>query len=440
MTAEPSPVSGPMEADPVEPRTDIRSGLLRVVVALVLIATFWVGGEHDHAVHFKVVATYCVLTTIALVLAWLHRSPPWLSPTSIAIDAALVVTLFHEHLLGDAPREHDLTPTNIAVAFLLLLHAAMSLKPKAVLLFSAIFLAGWLSFAAISLPVRDGALSLSEHLASFRLDGMLAFVFLVTTIMLLMLMRDHNRSLARAVAAERQRSNMQRFFAPEVAAEIAQSGLALGLAEREASVMFVDLRSFTRFAEGATASELTSVLGEFRSIVSERVFARGGTIDKFIGDAVLAVFGVPGASPSDKANALACAMAVSLDLSAWAVRSRQAGRPALAAGIGLHQGRVLFGVIDSGCHAELTVLGDVVNVAQRLEQATKALNAAVVVSDAFADEIAQVGAIGWQPDPSLRLPGRQGTMGVFYLPRAEQKDADVRLADSSLEGEAGGRP
>lgn len=433
-------MSDPMQTNSAEPRTDIRSGLLRVVVAVVLIATFWVGGEHDHAVHSKVVATYCLLTTTALMLAWLGRSPSWLSPAFIAIDAALVVTLFHEHLLGNAPREHDLTPTNIAVAFLLLLHAAMSLKPKAVLLFSAIFLTGWLSFAAISLPIRDGALSLSERLASARLDGLLAFVFLITTIMLLMLMRDHSRSLARAVAAERQRSNMQRFFAPEVADEIAQGGLALGLTERAASVMFVDLRSFTRFAESATASELTSVLCEFRSIVSDRVFTHGGTIDKFIGDAVLAVFGVPGASSSDKANALACAMAVSLELGAWAEGSRKAGRPALAAGIGLHEGRVLFGVIDSGCHAELTVLGDVVNVAQRLEQATKALNAAVVVSNAFAAEIAKVGAIGWQLDPRLRLPGRQGTMGVYYLPRADQENADVRFVERSLEGQEGGRP
>jgi adenylate cyclase len=328
-----------------EPRTDIRSGLLRVVVAFVLVATLWVGGDHDHAVHAKVVATYWALTTVALMLAWLRRSPSWLSPTFIAIDAGLVLTLFHEHLLGHAPRAHDLTPTNIAVAFMLLTHSAMSLQPKVVLLFSAIFLAGWLGIAAITSPIRSNTFSLWERLAELRHDGLLAVVFVVMTIMLLMLIYDHNRSLDRTVAAERQRSNMQRFFAPEMATEIAKNGLSLGLAERDASVMFIDLRSFTRFAEHASVSELTTVLSEFRSIVSERVFAHGGTIDKFIGDAVLAVFGVPERSAGGKGDALACALDVSVDLQAWAERSLQAGKPSLAAGIGLHHGPVLFGVI-----------------------------------------------------------------------------------------------
>lgn len=419
MNVEISSVSRPIEVDVAEPQTDLRSGILRVVVALVLISTFWVVESQDHAVHSKVVATYCVVSIVSLILAWLRRNPLWLSPVFITIDAVLVVTLFHEHLLGHTPREHDLNATNIAVAFLLLLHAAMSLNPKAVLHFAVVFLAGWLSFTVISLPLRGDDLSVAAHFVRFRLDGMLAFVFVVSTIMLLMLMRDHEHSLGRAIAAERQRANMQRFFAPEVAAEIAKSGLSFGLTERAASVMFVDLRSFTRFAESATASDLASVLGEFRAVVSERVFAHGGTIDKFIGDAVLAVFGVPNETPNDKGNALACALDVALNLSAWAERSLRAGRPALAAGIGLHEGRVLFGVIESGRHAELTVLGDVVNVAQRLEQATKSLDASIVVSDAFATEITTVGTPGWQRHSRLRLPGRLKTLGAYYLPRSQ---------------------
>jgi adenylate cyclase len=245
---------------------------------------------------------------------------------------------------------------------------------------------------------------------------MLAFTFAVATSMLLIVMREHNRSLARAVQAERQRGNMQRFFSPETAAKIAQSGLALGLAEREASVMFIDLRSFTRFAESANATELAAVLGEFRAIVSKRVFSHSGTIDKFIGDAVLAVFGVP--EPASRVQALACALSVSDDLRAWAEDCARTGRPVLHAGIGLHHGGVLFGVIDSGRHAELTVLGDVVNVSQRLEQATKSLDAAIVVSEAFEAEIQASGDALWRAHQGLRLPGRGRSMSVYYRTRA----------------------
>jgi adenylate cyclase len=411
---------------------ELRSGLLRIAVAVMLTSTLWLDEHQDPTVHAKVVVAYALITCLALTLTWFNRASPWLAAPLVAVDASLVVALFHEHMFAGTPREHDLTATNISVAFILLLHAGLSFQSRMVLIFASIFLGGWLGFAMMAVLAEGGGLLTPNALSRLRLDGVLAAVFVLAAAMVLMVIKDHNRSLSRAVSAELQQSNLQRFFTPAVAAEIAQKGLSLGMTEREASVMFVDLRSFTRFSEGATGAELAAILGEFREIVSERVFAFGGTIDKFIGDAVLAVFGALQTSPDDKSNALACARAIAICLQQWEKQNITSGKPALRAGIGLHHGVILFGVINSSRHAELTVLGDVVNVAQRLEQATKLLDASVIVSDAFTSEISAVEqAAPWRRSMGMKIPGRRGGMNVHFLPREADSNGHDVLARRS---------
>jgi adenylate cyclase len=416
-------------ADKSVQNVKLRSSLLRIAASVMLGATLWVDEHQNLIVHAIVVATYCSFATFLLILTLLKRAPLWLYEPLVIIDATLVVILFHEYIIGGTPREQDLTAANISVAFILLLHAALSLQPRIVLVFSGTLLGGWLGFAVTALVVDGGNFSAMSVILRLRLDAILAVVFMLAIFMVLMLIKDHNSSLARAVAAERQRSNLQRFFAPDVAVEIAQKGLSLGLGERQASIMFVDLRTFTRFAESATSTELASILSEFRAIVSDCVFAHGGTIDKFIGDAVLAVFGVPIASPNDKANALACSQILAHELSQWEGRCLAAGKPALKAGIGLHHGTVLFGVITSGRHSELTVLGDVVNIAQRLEHATKALDALVVASDAFSSEVRGVHrAADWCQHSDLSLLGREQPIGAYFLPRSVLARHDAAIS------------
>ena len=176
-----------------------------------------------------------------------------------------------------------------------------------------------------------------------------------------------------AIESEERRMNLSRFFSPSVVSDRQAASASLDLERREAVVMFVDLREFTRFTETAQAHTLADVLAEYRGIVAGEVFRTGGIVDKFMGDGIMAVFGQPKPSHDDADRALECALHLVRILQDWTSWRRHEGRPALDAGIGLHIGIIVGGVLESGFHDEFTVFGDVVNVAQRLEAMTKTL-------------------------------------------------------------------
>lgn len=103
----------------------------------------------------------------------------------------------------------------------------------------------------------------------------------------------------------------------------------------------------------------------------EAVFESSGTIDKFVGDGVMAVFGQPRPKADDAERAVRCALHLSRILADWKLRCRKEGRAALDAGIGLHVGQVIAGILHSGRYDEFTVVGDAVNVSERLERLAK---------------------------------------------------------------------
>jgi len=130
------------------------------------------------------------------------------------------------------------------------------------------------------------------------------------------------------------------------------------------------------------------------------------------------VFGQPKPSPDDAERALQCALQLVRILDDWTEWRRQEGKPALDAGIGLHMGTIIGGVLESGFHDEFTVFGDVVNVAQRLEAMTKTLGASLVVSAAMLSRVpASLSAADWIRKDEVELPGRRGTIGIGYLER-----------------------
>jgi adenylate cyclase len=205
------------------------------------------------------------------------------------------------------------------------------------------------------------------------------------------------------------------FFSPLVVADLQEAGNILDLKRRPAAIMFVDLRDFTSYAETAPASQLAGVLADYRQTVAGTVFAFGGTVDKFIGDGIMAVFGQPTASDDDAERALACAMDLITLLREW--RPVQDG-PVFQAGIGLHYGTVIGGVLESGYHDEFTVVGDAVNVAQRLEGLTKDFDASLVVSSALLAQT-RGGTLlrNWKWKKAVGLSGRRIPIDLAYLPR-----------------------
>jgi adenylate cyclase len=219
-------------------------------------------------------------------------------------------------------------------------------------------------------------------------------------------------------------SNFQRYFAPDLARQIAgaEGEVQLGGAKRDVVVLFSDIRGFTPLSERMSPDEIASLLTEYFSEMVDVVFEHGGTLDKFIGDAVMALWGAPLArlDAADQAVRAAVAMQRRID---WlnAEWSRQ-GRQTIAVGIGINAGEVFAGNIGSDQRLEYTVIGDPVNTASRL--CSRAGAGEILLSEVLYRRLTnppQVRAL--EPIP---LKGKARAVPVFSIELS--RDASGRVA------------
>lgn len=397
---------------------EMRSILLRFVAFAILAANL-VLGSNDGAelAHAVVIVSYLAISVASVATTRFLPRYGWMKTAFVVLDALLVALLLYAHILGGPVSEnHNVTTSGLVVAFILLVHVGLKLDRRLVLVFSGIVLTSWVAMLAVTAARHqtDDAISLLAAFLNQDLGLTVSFGFAAFAIYLLA--RDHDRTRREAMKADRRRLNLSRFFSPFVVSELQERGDSLGLRRRNAAIMFVDLRDFTSFAETASAPELAFVLGEYRQLVSQTIFEHGGTVDKFIGDGVMAVFGHPRPAEEDADRALSCALDLVHALSDWKRRSNRNGLPALHAAIGLHYGTVVGGVLDSGCHSEFTVIGDTVNVAQRLETMAKSVATPLVVSsDVISHLNSAVPDAAWMKQPLAILHGRREPIDVWYI-------------------------
>ena len=177
--------------------------------------------------------------------------------------------------------------------------------------------------------------------------------------------------------------NFQRYFAPSLAAQIAQqdSAIQLGGQKRPVVILFSDIRGFTRISETMGPDDIATLLTEYFTAMVEIVFEHGGTLDKFMGDAMMALWGAPIARDDAADRAMQCALDQLAALEKLNARWTAQGRPALRIGIGINFGEVFAGNIGSDRRLEYTVIGDAVNTASRL--CSSAGPNEVLISEAF---------------------------------------------------------
>src|SRR5437016_10619206 len=183
-------------------------------------------------------------------------------------------------------------------------------------------------------------------------------------------------------AAERARSNLSRYFSPNLVEMLAARDEPLGAVRRQTvAVLFADIVGFTSMAERMAPEAVVAMLREYHERMTAPIFACGGTIDKYIGDEIFAVFGVPETSIEDAANALRCADMMLSALDCWNEERQARGEPRLAIGIGLNYGQAVLGDVGSEHSFSFTVIGDTVNTASRLQRLTRSLETPLVVGD-----------------------------------------------------------
>ena len=220
--------------------------------------------------------------------------------------------------------------------------------------------------------------------------------------------------------AERARSNLTRHFAPSMVEELAATDDPLGATRSQhVAVLFADIVGFTGLAENRTPEQVFALLREVLGVMEARVFRHNGTLDKYLGDGVMATFGTPRATGYEARDALACARGIIADLA----RREFADGTTVDVGVGIHYGPVVLGDIGSARRLEFAVVGDTVNVASRLERLTRDLQAHLVVS---GDVVAQLGEAdaelqdGLCQAPSQGIRGRREPLPIWLLPNVAE--------------------
>jgi adenylate cyclase len=234
--------------------------------------------------------------------------------------------------------------------------------------------------------------------------------------------------LWRLVVEGRQRRELGRAFAsylaPEVLARVLAdpAAVALGGQQREVTVLFTDLQGFTALGERSSPPELVHFLNDYFTRMCEPILREHGVIDKFIGDAIMALFGAPLDAPDHAARAVRAALAATAISARIGAELRAAGLPAVSTRIGLHTGPAVVGNMGSRQRFDYTAIGDAVNLASRLEGANKVFGTDCLVSEATWNAVHDV--VLAREVGLVAVLGRQQAIRVF-APLALREHADA---------------
>ena len=226
----------------------------------------------------------------------------------------------------------------------------------------------------------------------------------------------------------RYRSTLVRYVSPQIVEAIMRDRRLAELhnEKRDLTVLFSDVRGFTTLSEKTPVDRLVATLNEFLNAMVQVIFRRHGTLDKFVGDCVMAFWGAPVRQENHAELAARAALEMQAELARLNAAWRQQGRPELKIGVGINTGEMIFGNIGSERRMDFTVIGDNVNLASRLESSTKELNAGIVISEATWRRIAplaQARDLG-----TIHVKGKDVPVRVFEL--LGMAEADVNHKDT----------
>ncbi|MFZ4536249.1 CHASE2 domain-containing protein [Propionivibrio sp.] len=290
-----------------------------------------------------------------------------------------------------------------------------------------LILAGLAAACFVALPVWAGPLLWLVNLFVLALAGFLAFrsgilvpvsVYAVATALALLSVLGW-----RLTGEERERSRVRQMFGRYVSDQVVEALLKsgnrpeLGGQSQAMTVLFSDIRNFTTISERLNAKEVVEMLNTYFERACAPLLAEGGSIDKFIGDAIMVEFGSPLPLADHAIRGVRAAIAlraVSEEFSVWmAQRFPERNLPKFAVGIGLHSGEAVIGNIGSPTRMEFTAIGDTVNLASRLEGMTKEIGCAILASEATIVEAGKAVICG--RSEVIKVKGREEAVRVFEV-------------------------
>ena len=224
------------------------------------------------------------------------------------------------------------------------------------------------------------------------------------------------RTIVQGVWLEVANAHLGRYFSPGVVSRISNEGEwphGVGGRAQEVAVLFCDIRDFTTITENLPPSDVVGFLSQYHTRMVEVIFAFGGTIDKFIGDAIMVTFGTPDPKDDDAERSVRAGLAMNAALAELNADRERLGLAEIRHGIGIHFGPVIAGNIGTDDRLEYTVIGDTVNVASRIQDACKAVGEVLLISDAVKTRLP--GDIQVRSLPEQRVKGRQAPVQIYAV-------------------------
>jgi len=292
----------------------------------------------------------------------------------------LLISSFH--IEYSQPPSFSLKAPTLLYVFIFIGLRALRFDARYVLLAGATAAAGWIALVAYAasdpggMPItRDYVryMTSASILIGAEVDKIVSI--LVVSVLLAWSLSRARRTLIRAVREGSAARELKRFFAVDVAQAITHADESVRPGEgvsRDAASMFVDLRGFTPLSQALDPDALVGLLAEYQARLVPVIQRHGGSIDKFLGDGIMASFGAARASASHAADALRAAEDLLDEASRWRAEREAAGLPAPRVGCAVATGPVIFGAVGDETRLEYTVIGESVNLAAKLEKQTKA--------------------------------------------------------------------
>jgi adenylate cyclase len=370
-----------------------------------------------------------------------HRHASAIKLGFVVLDVALVTTAIllppPAGLSSDWPVQGRLRGQEFLYVLLLLAEAALTYSPLAVLWTGAAIVVIWsigvqtifalpdtLTFARLT---ENGPVSNDAALRAFfsptfvgltSWHTQLVATALFTAIIAIAVWRSRRMLLAQ-VEAEMVRRDLARYVSPDlVDALIARAPQGFGEPSvRTVAVLYADIVGFTGVTERMPPQATFALLRSFRERSCRVVFEHGGTLDKYLGDGFMATFGGIETQENAAERALSCAFELRREFARWDAKRRSRGAVAIEVSIGVHCGPVVAGNLGAQDRSEFTVVGDVVNVASRLEGATRQFGAAIIASDNCVSAAGSAWRESFDREMELQPRGREQGLRIWLASR-----------------------
>ncbi|TFH43099.1 MAG: adenylate/guanylate cyclase domain-containing protein [Chrysiogenales bacterium] len=224
-----------------------------------------------------------------------------------------------------------------------------------------------------------------------------------------------SESMTHLVVHLQKREMLMRFLSKEIVDGIdaGQIKLDLGGKEKQVTIVMTDIRGFTEMLEKRMPQDIVHILNEYFTVMTEVLYKHGGIVDKFIGDAIMALFGIPEEKGNESINAIYAAQEMLAELDLLNARFRDQGFDPIKIGISINCGKVIAGNIGSVKRMDYTVIGDAVNVTSRLESLNKKYNTSIVFSENINEHVADTFSTRFLGEVVLR--GRKEPTRVYTL-------------------------